>query len=184
MILPLSHSKSSKKTAARNEGGFERSSEGLDPRETVFANCRLYDSFFPGCRGQNADYNFCYLRRASLSAPIHLTKYECVSATESEGMMKKDNFNDDFGNMIDQNLLLPGIRDAYSNGGKGEWIMKVGNEFLRDGLKHLNKRQISIIEALFFEGKCLEDICIQYGLSYDEALEEIGRMKITLVKYL
>lgn len=93
-------------------------------------------------------------------------------------------YNDDFADLIDQSIFLPGVCDAYRNGRRFEWIIKVGNEFLSEGLKHLNKRQITIIEALFFEGKCLEDICNKYCLSHDEVLQEISLMKITLVKYL
>lgn len=41
---------------SRNEGGSERSSEGLDSHEADKACRRLIDSFIPGCRGQNGIY--------------------------------------------------------------------------------------------------------------------------------
>ena len=98
--------------------------------------------------------------------------------------MRNYDFNDDLASVIDQSIFSPGVCEAYKNGDKYEWIIKVGNESLRDGLKHLNERQITIIEALFFEGKCLQDICNQYCFSHDQMLQEISKMKITLVKYL
>ena len=98
--------------------------------------------------------------------------------------MRTYDFNDDFANMIDRNIYLPGVHDTYRNGKKHEWIIKVDNEFLRDGLKNLTEKQISIIEALLFEGKSIEDICIRYCLNHDEAIQEISAMKIKLVRYL
>lgn len=98
--------------------------------------------------------------------------------------MRNYDYNDDFASVIDQNIFSPGVIDTYKNGEKYEWVLKVDNEFLRDGLKRLNKMQIAIIEALFFEGKCLEDICIKYCLSHNDVLQEISTMKITLVKYM
>lgn len=108
---------------------------------------------------------------------------ECVLAVGSEENMKNYDYNDDFANLIDQNLSLPGVRETYKNGEKHDWILKVNDEFIRDGLKHLNDKQIAIIEALFFEGKCLEDICNKYCLSHEELLEEIRQMEIKVVKY-
>ncbi len=98
--------------------------------------------------------------------------------------MRSYDYNDDFANVIDQSIFSPGVCEAYRNGEKYEWIIKVGDEFLRDGLRHLNKRQIAIIEALFFEGKCIQDICNKYCLSHDEVQQEISTMKITLVRYM
>lgn len=107
----------------------------------------------------------------------------CTSI-ESEGNMENYDYNDDFASVIDQGIFTNGVCEAYQNDEKHEWIIKVGDEFLRDGLKHLNERQIGILESLFFERKCLQDICNKYCLSHEELLKEIGTMKITLVKYL
>jgi len=186
---------------SRNEGSSVRTTEGLDPRETrVKPAVALMTSFFPGCRGQNADCNFCYLSGVPSCTPIHKPEHTgirnfkyttalefkdgCVSAAESEEYMRNYDFNDDFASVIDQNIFSPGVCEAYRKGEKHEWILKVDNEFLKDGLKHLNRRQVAIIEALLFEGKCLEDICIKYCLSHEDALQEISTMKITLVKYM
>ena len=89
-------------------------------------------------------------------------------------------YNDDFGPMLDQSLSACGLREEYQKNRKHEWILRVQGETLKDGLKRLTKRQLSIIEGLFFDGKCLEDICQSYGMSHEEIDREIQNMRIKL----
>ena len=96
--------------------------------------------------------------------------------------MKKYDYNDDFANLIDQNLSSPGVRETYKKGERRDWILKVNDESIRDELKHLNDTQIAIIEALFFEGKCIEDVCNKYCLSHEEFWEEIDKMEFKMVR--
>lgn len=89
-------------------------------------------------------------------------------------------FNDDFGPTFDQSLSACGLREEYQKNRNHEWILKVEGGSLKGGLKRLTKRQLSIIEWLFFDGKCLEDICQTYGMSHDEVDREIQNMHIKL----
>lgn len=98
--------------------------------------------------------------------------------------MKNYDYNDDFANVIDQCISSPRVCEAYCSGEKNEWIIKIDDEFIRDGIKHLNEMQISIIEALLFEGKCIQDICNKYCLTHNEVFEQIRSMKITIAKYM
>lgn len=96
--------------------------------------------------------------------------------------MKNYDYNDDFAYLIDQNLSSPGVKETYKNGEKHDWILKVNDESIRDGLQHLNDKQIAIIEALFFEGKCIEDVCNKNCLSHEEFWKEIEKMEIKIVR--
>lgn len=94
--------------------------------------------------------------------------------------MRDYDFNDDLSPMLDQSLSAEGLREEYQQRKNHEWILKVEGGFLKDGLKHLSERQLSIIEALFFEGKCLEDICQMHGMSHEDVDKEIQNMRIRL----
>ena len=91
-------------------------------------------------------------------------------------------FNDDFSPMLDQSLSARGLREEYQKNRSHEWILKVEGSSLKDGLKRLTKRQLSIIEGLFFERLCLEDICSNHGMSHEDMQKEIRSMRIRLTK--
>lgn len=96
--------------------------------------------------------------------------------------MREFDFNDDLGAMLDQSLSAPGLREAYKKNRNHEWILNVDGKSLKDGLKHLSKRQLAIIEGLFFEGLCLEDICQTHGMSHEVMQQEIQNMRIKLTR--
>ena len=91
-------------------------------------------------------------------------------------------FNDDLCTMLDQSLSVPGLREEYEAKKNHDWIVKVEGMDLQSGLRRLSKRQISIIEGFFFEGKCLEDICQTYGMRREELQKEIRNMRIRLAR--
>jgi hypothetical protein len=103
---------------------------------------------------------------------------------ESEGNMKNYDYNDDFASVIDQILCSKGIYDAYQNEESHDWIIKVEDEGFKEGLNHLNEKQIGIIEDMFFEGKCFQDICNKNCLSHDGFQKEFKEIKKKLVDYL
>lgn len=108
----------------------------------------------------------------------------CV-AVESEGKSMRDfDFNDDLSPMIDQELSAVGLRETYRNGRNHEWILSVKGRNLQNGLSRLTKLQLAIIEGLFFEHKCLADICHNHGLSHEDAEKEICNMRIKLRRCL
>jgi len=98
--------------------------------------------------------------------------------------MNEFDFNDDIGSMIDQSLSAPGLREEYQKKRNHDWILKVEGGSLREGLKALTKRQIGIIEGLFFDGKSLEDICQTHCMSHEEAQQEIQNMRVRIGREL
>ena len=71
-----------------------------------------------------------------------------VSA-ESEEDMKKDIVDtimeEDFGRMIDLLLNTEDVRNAYQRGDGHTWVGCIGDEFLQEGLRHLDRQMLSII---------------------------------------
>ena len=98
--------------------------------------------------------------------------------------MRAFDFNDDLSTMIDQELSAAVLRETYQSGRTHEWILSVKGRNLQDGLRRLTKLQLAIIEGLFFDHKCLEDICHNHGLSHKEAEKEIFNMRIKLSRCL
>lgn len=96
--------------------------------------------------------------------------------------MREYDSNDDLSTILDQSLSASGLREAYKQNRNHGWILKVEGESLSNGLQHLTKRQIAIIEGLFFDGLCLEDICQNYGMSHEEVQKEIKNMRIRLTR--
>lgn len=81
---------------------------------------------------------------------------KCI-AVESEESMREYDFNDDLSTIFDQSLSASGLREEYQKNRNHGWILKVEGESLRNGLQHMTKRQIAIIEGLFFDGLCSLD---------------------------
>ena len=96
--------------------------------------------------------------------------------------MREFDFNDDLSTVLDQSLSAPGLREEYEAKKNHEWILKVEGEALQDGLSHLNRKQIAIIEGLFFKDMCLEDICQTYCMTHEELQREIQNMRIRLTR--
>lgn len=96
--------------------------------------------------------------------------------------MREYDFNDDLSTILDQSLSASGLHEEYRKNRNRGWILKVEGESLRNGLQHMTKRQIAIIEGLFFDGLCLEDICQNHGMSYEEVQKEIKNMYIRLTR--
>ena len=87
--------------------------------------------------------------------------WECVFA-ESEEDMKRDDVDiiieEDFGRMIDLLLNTENTRKAYSRGDGHTWIGCIGDEFLQEGLRHIDKQMLSIIECIVFEDMTLYEV--------------------------
>ena len=96
--------------------------------------------------------------------------------------MREYDFNDDLSTILDQSLSASGLCEEYQKNRSHRWILKVEGESLRNGLQHMTKRQIAIIEGMFFDGLCLEDICQNHGISHEEVQKEIKNMHIRLTR--
>ena len=157
-----------------------RTTWGLDPRETRLASGRLTDFLFPG-----VSWTKCGLWRllkshlsgVPMCTLMHARK--CIRRESEENMSNYD-FNDDLSPMLDQSLSAEGLREEYQKKRNHDWILKVEGGSLKEGLKQLTKRQISIIEGFFFDGLCLEDICRTYGMSHEDLDKEIQTMRVRL----
>lgn len=124
----------------------------------ALASGRLTDFLFP-----RVSWTKCGLwlqQKSHLSGVLVCTLMharKCI-AVESEETMREYDFDDDFSSILDQSLSILGLHEEYQKNRSHGWILKVEGEFLRNGLQHLTKRQIAVIEGLFFDGTCLEEI--------------------------
>ena len=110
-----------------------------------------------------------------------------VSA-ESEEDMKKDIVDtiieEDFGRMIDLLLNTEDVREAYQRGDGHTWVGCIGDEFLREGLRHLDGQMLSIIETLVFEDMTIYEVSQHLGMDADAVYEKIQESRKVLLRFI
>ena len=110
-----------------------------------------------------------------------------VSA-ESEEDMKKDIVDtiieEDFGRMIDLLLNTEDVRKAYQQGDGHTWTGCIGDEFLQEGLWHLDGQMLSIIESLVFEDMTIYEVSQHLGIDTDTVYEKIQESRRILLRYV
>ena len=90
-------------------------------------------------------------------------------------------FDDDMSRLTDMMLNAEGVRNAYISGSHRTWIRKIGDESLREGMENLSDRQITMIEALVFDGKSPLDVRKEMGISAKEIRAEVRRIRRILL---
>ena len=110
-----------------------------------------------------------------------------VSA-ESEEDMKKDIVDtiieEDFGRMIDLLLNTEDVRKAYQQGDGHTWAGCIGDGFLQEGLRHLDRQMLSIIEDLVFEDMTIYEVSQHLGMDTDTVYEKIQESRRILLRYV
>ena len=110
-----------------------------------------------------------------------------VSA-ESEEDMKKDIVDiiieEDFGRMIDLLLNTEDVRKAYQQGDGHTWVGCIGYGFLQEGLRHLDRQMLSIIEDLVFEDMTIYEVSQHLGIDTDSVYEKIQELRRILLRYI
>ena len=107
---------------------------------------------------------------------------------ESEENMKKDIVDtiieEDFGRMIDLLLNTEDVREAYQRGDGHTWVGCIGDEFLREGLRHLDGQMLSIIETLVFEDMTIYEVSQHLGIDMDSVYEKIQESRRILLRFV
>lgn len=107
---------------------------------------------------------------------------------ESEENMKKDIVDtiieEDFGRMIDLLLTTEDVRKAYQRGDGHTWVGCIGDEFLREGLRHLDGQMLSIIETLVFEDMTIYEVSQHLGMDADAVYEKIQESRKVLLRFI
>ena len=107
---------------------------------------------------------------------------------ESEENMKKDIVDtiieEDFGRMIDLLLNTEDVRKAYQRGDGHTWTGCTGDGFLQEGLRHLDRQMLSIIESLVFEDMTLYEVSQHLGMDMDSVYEKIQESRRILLRYV
>lgn len=110
-----------------------------------------------------------------------------VSA-ESEEDMKKDIVDtiieEDFGRMIDLLLNTEDVRKAYQQGDGHTWVGCIGDGSLQEGLRHLDRQMLSMIEDLVFEDMTVYEVSQHLGMDMDAVYEKIQESRRILLRYL
>ena len=109
-------------------------------------------------------------------------------SAESEEDMKKDIVDtiieEDFGRMIDLLLNTEDVRKAYQQGDGHTWVGCIGDEFLQEGLRHLDEQMLSIIECLVFEDMTLYEVSQHLGIDTDSVYEKIQESRRILLRFV
>lgn len=107
---------------------------------------------------------------------------------ESEEDMKKDIadtiIEEDFGRMIDLLLNTEDVRKAYKQGDGHTWAGCIGDEFLQEGLRHLDGQMLYIIESLVFEDMTLYEVSQHLDMDVDSVYEKIQDSRRILLRYV
>lgn len=102
--------------------------------------------------------------------------------------MKKDTVDaiieEDFGRMIDLLLNTEDVRKVYQQGDGHTWIGCIRDEFLQEGLRHLDGQMLSIIEDLLFEDMTTYEVSQHLGMDMDAVYEKIQESRRILLRYV
>ena len=102
--------------------------------------------------------------------------------------MKKDIadtiIEEDFGRMIDLLLNTEDVRKAYQRGDGHTWIGCIGDESLQEGLRHLDRQMLHIIESLVFEDMTIYEVSRHLGIDTDAVYEKIQESRRILLRYV
>ena len=102
--------------------------------------------------------------------------------------MKKDIVDtiieEDFGRMIDLLLNTEDVRKAYQRGDGHTWTGCIGDGFLQEGLRHLDRQMLSIIESLVFEDMTIYEVSQHLGIDTDSVYEKIQESRRILLRYI
>ena len=102
--------------------------------------------------------------------------------------MKKDIVDtiieEDFGRMIDLLLNTEDVREAYQQGDGHTWVGCIGDEFLQEGLRHLDGQMLSIIERLVFEDMTIYEVSQHLGIDTDSVYEKIQESRKVLLRFI
>ena len=102
--------------------------------------------------------------------------------------MKRDDVDiiieEDFGRMIDLLLNTEDVREAYQQEDGHTWVGCIGDEFLQEGLRHLDGQMLSIIECIVFEDITLYEVSQYLGMDTDAVYEKIQESRKVLLRFI
>ena len=138
--------------------------------------------------GQNVQCTEFIKRAAVYIFVLHSPDPGNSVSAESEEDMKKDIVDtiieEDFGRMIDLLLNAEDVRKAYQQEDGHTWIDCIGDEFLQEGLWHLDGQMLSIIESLVFEDMTIYEVSQHLGIDTDSVYEKIQESRRILLRYI
>ena len=85
--------------------------------------------------------------------------------------------------VIDLLLNTEDVRKAYQQGDGHTWVGCIGDEFLQEGLRHLDGQMLSIIESLVFEDMTIYEVSQHLGIDMDSVYEKIQESRRILLRY-
>lgn len=92
--------------------------------------------------------------------------------------------NDDVANVIDLILTAPGVHILYSRSDTDDWISKIGDEDMEEGLRELPVIEQDIIERFFLKKQTLLDIAYDLMLPMELLLGHLKAIKVRLELYV
>ena len=76
------------------------------------------------------------------------------------------------------------MREAYQQGDGHTWVGCIEDEFLQEGLRHLDGQMLSIIESLVFEEMTIYEVGQHLGIDMDSVYEKIQESRRILLRYV
>ena len=76
------------------------------------------------------------------------------------------------------------MREAYQQEDGHTWVGCIGDEFLQEGLRHLDGQMLSIIESLVFEDMTSYEVSQHLGIDTDSVYEKIQESRRILLSYV
>lgn len=130
-----------------------------------------------------------FIRRAAVYIfVLHVSDLGNSVSAESEEAMKKHIVDtiieEDFGRMIDLLLNTEDVRKVYQQEDGHTWVGCIGDEFLQEGLRHLDGQMLSIIESLVFEDMTIYEVSQHLGIDTDSVYEKIQESRKVLLGFI
>lgn len=106
--------------------------------------------------------------------------------TETNNKMGSQTFdeNDDLSYIVDSVLNSTGLKKSYRANPNCEWILLIGDEDVKEGIKNLSQMDQEIIRLFFFEGLTLIDIAARLDISIELLCGHIKAVKVRLKSYV